>query len=153
MDKTIGQTMKLRAIKALTLLTVYLLSTVGAACLAIGCHCPHSFYHHHTQHCIETCCHEHHDDGEALFGVLRLQSAGECCDHNHSTDTELYTADSDESANIRPATAQTDAVTHPCDISAAPLTALEKSSAERRCPPAQKCRAVLRPLRAPPVCA
>ena len=154
-----SKTMKIRAIKALTLLTAYLLSTVGAACLAISCHCPHAFYHSHTQYTAEICScghcdHTHHDDDCGSLGeLLRLQSSAECCSHNHSTDTELYTAGSNESAGIRIAAAPTDAVTHTSDISAAPLTALEKSFAERRCPPAQKCRAVLRPLRAPPVCA
>ena len=151
--------MKTRSIKALTLLTVYLLSTVGAACLAIGCHCPHSIYNHSARHSIATCssghcCHTyHHDVLDNLSGLLRLQPAEECCHHNHSTDTELYTADGNESANIRITATYTDVIASAYNISDAPLTALEKAFAERRCPPAQKCRAVLKPLRAPPVCA
>ena len=152
-----GKTTKIRAAKALTLLTAYLLSTVGAALIALTCQCEHLHRHAgEARHAVACCCgHQHapHTTDCDRHENMAVQPDERCCNHDHSTDTELYTADSNESAGIRTAATQAYAVTHSCDISAAPLTALEKSFAERRCPPAQKCRAVLRPLRAPPVCA
>ena len=147
-----------RALMALTLLTAYLLSTVGTAALAIGCNCPHSFYHNRTHQCIMSCCnghcdhmHSHHGDSRSLS--LRTQLGNECCHHNHSTETELYTADSDESAGFRTAAAPADAVAGNDVCASVRLRASAQSAAERRCPPAQRCRAVSGPLRAPPVCA
>lgn len=149
--------LKIRAIKALTLLSAYLLSTVGAALIALSCHCEH--LHLHTDeacHAVVCCCgHEHaahaaecsHDE------EADAQFAGKCCNHDHSTDTELYTAANDESVDMRFAAAHADAVVGFAGVSPALLPAGAKSFAERRCPPEQKCRTVCRSLRAPPVCA
>ena len=152
-----SKTMKIRAIKALTLLTAYLLSTAGTALTALTCQCEH--LHRHTDeaiHAVACCCgHQHasHTTDCDRHEDMAVQSDERCCNHNHSTDTELYTADSNESAGIRTAAPQSDAAAGSADISATPLRAVANTFAERRCPPAQKCRAVLRPLRAPPVCA
>ena len=153
-----GNTAIRRAMMALTLLTAYLLSTAGTAVLAIGCHCPHSFYHSHSQQCAAHCCsghctHAHHtaDDGQ---GLPHLAKRGcECCNHDHSTETKLYTAGDNESKTIRSAVADTYAVAAASDVYSVRLSATAKRFAERRCPPALKCRAFGRPLRAPPVCA
>ena len=149
--------MKTGAAKALTLLTVYLLSTAGAALTALTCHCEHLHAHHDRAcHAVECCCGHDHAEHSAMCDHAQagsVQFAERCCDHNHSTDTELYTADSDKSAQTRIASVVTDAAADSGNESAELLTAGRLSFAERRCPPAQRCRAVLRPLRAPPVCA
>ena len=146
---------------ALTLLTAYLLSTVGTAALAIGCDCPHSFYHKHSHSCIKVCCsghcgHSHDHDshnGHDYEGSQQLAADDECCHHNHSTEIALYTADSDDAAALRTVSAPTDAAA--CDPCCPPtaLTACIRAFAERRCPPEQRCQMRCRPLRAPPVCA
>ena len=153
-----GNRMKIRTAKALTLLSAYLLSTVGAALIALTCHCHHLHEHRigDACHAVECCCgHDHAGhtaecDHTPANGV---QLAERCCNHDHSTDTELYTAGSDEPTNIRTTLSCTDAVASAHYVPDAPLTTPENSFAERRCPPAQRCRAVQRPLRAPPVCA
>ena len=152
--------MKIRAAKALTLLTAYLLSTVGAACIALTCHCHHLHEHHHDTACrtVECCCGHDHDGHDAECERLTTGCgwllAEKCCNHDHSTDTELYTADSDETAGLRMAAAQSDiAAGSRTEALAALLNGTGLAFAERRCPHAQKCRAVAVPLRAPPVCA
>lgn len=151
-----------RAMMALTLLTAYLLSTVGTAVLAIGCDCPHSFYRDHSHpstelRCAGHCCHAHGHDRHsyrATDEIALLTAVGsECCHHNHSTEIELYTADSDDSSTLRMTAAWIEAVLCDSDCRPVVLTECGPVCSERRCPPVQKCRAACRPLRAPPVCA
>ena len=151
-----GNRINIRTAKALTLLAVYLLSTVSAALIVLTCHCHHLHAHHdsHACHDVECCCGHGHAEHLADCGhESATHFAERCCNHDHSTETLLYTADSDKSANIRITVTCTDAIASAHHAPDALPSVSGNSFAERRCPPAQRCRAVLRPLRAPPVCA
>lgn len=98
-------------IKALLLLTIYMLSTAGGACIALSCRCVHVNPHETHEHCAAShCCGHDHGVRTLLDDSNAAQSArmcSECCRHNHSVDIELYTADADEKMPVRVVVAQT----------------------------------------------
>ena len=68
------------------LLSIYLLSIVGAACAVLSCKCVH-FDSSYTSHsCCSCCC------GDCSDGKMTLQTEGgvACCKHDHSNDSALY---------------------------------------------------------------
>ena len=148
---------KIRAMKALTLLSAYLLATVGTAAASLSCDCRCAHRHSHADKACETvacCCGHDHDEHSADCDIaVQMQFGSKCCNHDHSTSYDLYTAGDDESTAVRSAAAPTDAVADGADRTAAVTAACDNDVAERRCPPAQRCRLRCRPLRAPPVCA
>lgn len=82
----------MRKIVAAGVLSIYLISVVGAACAVLGCKCS-IFDSSHTAH--SCCCSHCSAEAENLSGVATFTDApaDNCCNHNHSTDTQLYTLD------------------------------------------------------------
>ncbi len=143
-----------RKITALSLLSIYLLSIVGAVCVVLNCDCVHTHRHgEHSHYCTGGCCHVGPCSHTAKYDEASLpEISGVCCDHDHSTSTALYTADSERDHSFR-------AVTHTADAvawDAAPAVPSVCESAETYLSPAPDVRSAASPsraLRAPPVCA
>lgn len=147
--KTIGK------IGAFLLLSVYVLSMAGSACTALSCRCTHAAAAACLHHCAEaSCCHHGHAADLCMAQAVAAESAqlgGECCRHNHSTQTQLYTADTDRDWQVRAAAPGGDALaaagdcalqplsgsdTYRNDGGSRPLTAPGRSSTALRAPPA-----------------
>ena len=151
---------KNRAVKALTLLSVYVMSTAGAALLALTCHCSHLHAHAHDDeacHVVACCCGHDHPEHEALCGRscndCAVQLAARCCRHNHSTDTELYTADDDHGQTVRIAATDTAVSASENGACVAPFRNSARRFADSSYRLPQECAVGCRPLRAPPACA
>ena len=83
-----------RAISSL-LLAVYIMASCGAMLSVILCHCTRSA-HYQTHHSC-SCCHHAHSEGE---GIKLPTDCG--CNHDHSTEIDLYDYEKSFIANIAP---------------------------------------------------
>lgn len=70
------------------LLSIYLLSIVGAACAVLSCTCAHFGSAYAQSSCYCSCCCSDSADGEE---TIESEGGAACCNHDHSTDKTLYT--------------------------------------------------------------
>lgn len=80
------------------LLSIYLLSIVGAACAVLSCKCVH-FDSSYSQHscCCSCCC------SDSSCGDVAIESEGgiACCNHDHSNDSTLYISNLGERQSLQ----------------------------------------------------
>lgn len=146
--------MKLRRLSALWLLSTYLLSIVGAACVALSCRCVHTHRHddrllYCSAHCCEAgCC--AHVAGEHSGPEISCS----CCNHDHSTETALYTAGGDrESHQVRAAVSLPDALAPDESDSSAVSAWMSGAIFPEISSALLSAGSLCRALRAPPSCA
>lgn len=141
-----------RKITALSLLSIYLLSIVWTVCVVLNCDCVHTHRHgEHSHYCTAGCCHSgpcSHTDGcdETPFSEI----SGVCCDHDHSTSTALYTADSERDHSCRAALHAADALAAEFAAALPPVTELS-AIIRRPAPDVRSAAGPCRASRAPPV--
>ena len=137
--------MKIRRAISLLLLAIYTMASCGAMLSVILCHCTRST-HYQTHHSC-SCCHHTHSEGE---GIKLPTDCG--CNHDHSTEIDLYDYEKSFIADITPIVC-----TIFGDVQAVEITSIEtlklKYLDKRKIPLPESEYMSLSGLRAPPVIA